>query len=94
MRSIENTTYAENVRKSLSVTPGGIRGVRCRHILYPFIKGLNTNNQKQYNSDEAFERGKVVQKQRRLEREVRKTKRSLILAEEIGDEETIQRYAK
>ena len=75
-------------------TPGGLRGINCRHILYPFVDGLNTNNQKSYDAVEAYERGKVVQKQRQLEREVRKAKRSLSLAEEIGDPETIQRYSK
>lgn len=75
-------------------TPGGLRGINCRHILYPFVEGLNTNNQQQFDAKEAYERGKVVQKQRQLEREVRKAKRSLLLSEEIGDEETIQRYSK
>lgn len=75
-------------------TPGGLRGINCRHILYPFVEGLNTNNQRQYDAEEAYERGKVVQKQRQLEREVRKAKRSLKLAQEIGDEEWVQRYSK
>lgn len=73
-------------------TPAGIRGVNCRHILYPFVEGLNENNQPQYDPKEAYERGKIVQKQRQLEVQVRKAKRSLGLAEEIGDPATIQRY--
>lgn len=75
-------------------TPGGIRGINCRHILYPFVEGLNTNNQIQYDPEEAYERGKVVQEQRYYERQIRKAKRSLMLAEEIGDEDTIQKYKK
>jgi hypothetical protein len=75
-------------------TPGGLRGIHCRHILYPFVEGLNTNNQLQYDAEEAYERGKVVQKQRQLEREVRKAKRSLSLAEEMGNEQAIQKYSK
>lgn len=73
-------------------TPGGIRGINCRHIFYPFVEGLNTNNQIQYDPDEAYQRGKVVQKQRGLERQVRESKRSLMLAEEVGDLSTIQKY--
>lgn len=75
-------------------TPGGIRGINCRHIFYPFVEGLNVNNQIQYDPEEAYERGKVVQKQRAYERQIRKAKRSLKLAEEIGDPDTIQRYKK
>lgn len=73
-------------------TPGGIRGVNCRHILYPFVEGVNTNNQIQYNPEEAAERGKVVQRQRGLERNVRKAKRSFNLAGEVGDADSIQKY--
>lgn len=75
-------------------TPGGIRGINCRHILYPFIDGVNINNQIQYEPEEAFERGKVVQKQRGLERDIRKAKRSLNLAKEVGDPDTIKKYQR
>ncbi|MGE7113936.1 phage minor capsid protein [Lysinibacillus sp. NPDC047702] len=72
--------------------PWGIRGVHCRHILYLFIDGLNTNNQIQYDEDEMREQYKLSQQQRYYERQVRKAKRSLNLAEEIGDEVAIQKY--
>lgn len=72
--------------------PWGIRGAHCRHILYLFIDGLNTNNQIQYDEAEMREQYKLSQQQRYYERQVRKAKRSLNLAEEIGDEATIQKY--
>lgn len=72
--------------------PWGIRGVSCRHILYPFIEGLNTNNQIQYDENEMREQYNLSQQQRYFERQVRKAKRSLSLAEEIGDEVAIQKY--
>lgn len=72
--------------------PDGIRGINCRHILYPFVEGVNENNQIQYDPEKAYERGKLVQQQRYHERQIRKAKRSLKLAEEIGDEETIRKY--
>jgi len=72
--------------------PEGIRGVNCRHILYPFIPGVNTNNQPQYNPEEAQERAKIVQGQRTIERQIRKHKRSLSIAEEMGDQDVINEY--
>jgi len=72
--------------------PWGIRGINCRHILYPFIDGLNTNNQIQYYEDEIREQYKLSQQQRYYERQVRKAKRSLNLANELGDEKVIQKY--
>lgn len=75
-------------------TPGGIRGINCRHIFYPFIEGLSENNQPQYPQSEVQERREQVQKQRYYERQIRKAKRSLKLAEEIGDPDTIQRYRR
>lgn len=72
--------------------PWGIRGANCRHILYPFIGGLNTNNQIQSDEEEMREQYKLSQRQRYYERQVRKAKRSLNLAEEIGDEKSIQKY--
>ncbi|KYG28172.1 phage minor capsid protein [Alkalihalobacillus trypoxylicola] len=73
-------------------TPGGIRGVNCRHILYPFIEGVNINNQPQYNEHQAQEKAEIVKKQRYYEREIRKNKRSLSLAETMGDEDEILKY--
>lgn len=72
--------------------PGGIRGINCRHMFFPFVEGLMENNQRQYSSEEMEKNRELRQKQRYYERQVRKAKRSLMLAEEIGDEETIQKY--
>lgn len=72
--------------------PGGIRGINCRHMFFPFVEGVMENNQRQYSSEEMEKNRELRQKQRYFERQVRKAKRSLMLAEEIGDEETIQKY--
>lgn len=72
--------------------PDGIRGINCRHILYPYVEGLNINNEIQYDPEEARERGKIVQGQRRLERNIRESKRALMLAEQMGDEVAVQKY--
>lgn len=72
--------------------PWGLRGINCRHQFYPFIEGVNENNQRQYNIREAQKRYELSQKQRYYERQIRKAKRALKLAEEIGDEELIRKY--
>jgi hypothetical protein len=63
-------------------------------MFHPWVEGLNTNNQPQYDEATMARNRELSQKQRYLERQVRKAKRSLMLAEEIGDEETIQRYKR
>lgn len=73
-------------------TPSGIRGINCRHILYPFVEGINENNQIQVDESKAHEQYQLSQKQCYYERQVRDAKRSLKLAEQIGDEATIQKY--
>lgn len=75
--SIYNHGYGE---------PSGTQGVNCRHNLFPFIPDVNTNNQPQYDSEEAQENGKIQQTQRRLERDIRRQKKRLIAAEELNDD--------
>lgn len=72
-------------------TPGGLRGINCRHILYPFVEGMNTNNQIQYDPEEAQARGKQVQEQRGLERDIRKAKREYNIADELKDKDAIEK---
>lgn len=74
--------------------PAGVRGINCSHIFYPFVEGMNENNQPQFDEDEAVKEYELRQKQRYYERQIRKAKRSLKLAEEIGDEETILKYKR
>lgn len=74
--------------------PWGVRGINCGHIFYPFIEGVNENNQLQFDEDEVNEKYEDTQKQRYYERQIRKSKRSLSLAEEIGDKDTIEKYKK
>lgn len=72
--------------------PGGTQGVNCSHILFPYHKGLNTNNQPQYDPKESIQNGSVQQKQRGYERNVRKYKELLAAAERLKDVGGIQRY--
>lgn len=74
--------------------PGGIRGINCRHMFFPFVEGLNENNQRQYSQLEMEHNRELRQKQRYYERQIRQAKRELKLAEIIGDEENIQKQKK
>ena len=80
--SIYNHGYGE---------PSGVLGINCRHVLYPYVPGLSTNHQPQYDPDEAIKNGKLVQAQRARERAIRDAKKRLKAAEELGDEEMINR---
>lgn len=71
--------------------PAGTQGINCHHNLWPFIPDVNTNNQPQYDSEQAQENAKIQQKQRQLERDIRMQKKRLNAAEEFGDEDMQQK---
>lgn len=73
-------------------TSAGTQGINCSHELYPFIEGVNTNNQPQYDPEEAKANGKIQAKQRGYERAIRQTKKKLAAAKQLGDKEGIARY--
>nr|DAO12661.1 MAG TPA: minor capsid protein [Caudoviricetes sp.] len=70
--------------------PDGTQGINCKHILYPGRPDINTNNQPQYDADEAQENADIQQKQRKLERDIRYQKKRINAALELEDPETIQ----
>lgn len=65
--------------------PGGCFGINCAHKLYPYIKGVSHNYQKQYDPKKAVEKMKVQQKQRYYERNIRRLKYDLDLAKRQND---------
>jgi hypothetical protein len=71
---------------------GGTQGRNCSHMLFPYHKGWNTNNQPQYNPEESMRNGQIQQKQRGYERNVRKYKQLLQAAEKLQDTGGIQHY--
>lgn len=66
--------------------PSGHRGINCRHLHIPFIPGVNTNNQPKYDEELNRRVAKATEKQRRIEREIVKYKKNLMVAEEFGSE--------
>ncbi|MGJ3708895.1 phage minor capsid protein [Limosilactobacillus fermentum] len=69
--------------------PSGVFGINCRHILFPYVPGMSTNHQPQYDPSEAIANGKLVQQQRARERAIRDAKKRLAVAEQLGDEKMI-----
>lgn len=67
-------------------TAGGHRGVNCRHLHIPFIPGVNTNNQPKYDAELNARVAQARDKQRRIEREIVKYKKNLMVAEELGSD--------
>lgn len=65
-------------------TPGGHRGVNCRHLHIPFIPGVNTNNQPKIDPELNEKIAKARDRQRQLEREIVKYKKNLMVAEHLG----------
>lgn len=64
--------------------PGGHRGVNCRHLHVPFIPGVSTNNQPPFDEELNAKVAKARDKQRRIEREIVKYKKNLMVAEELN----------
>ena len=65
---------------------GGHRGVNCRHNHILFVPGVSTNNQPQYDSKLNARIAEAQAKQRRIERQIVKYKKNLMVAEEMGSE--------
>jgi len=90
----ENTSKYPSIYEFGYGDPGGIRGINCRHMFFPFVDGVMENNQPQYSQSEMTHNRELRQKQRYYERQIRLAKRELKIAEIVGDEETIQAKKK
>ncbi|WP_256816537.1 phage minor capsid protein [Cytobacillus sp. Bac17] len=77
---LSSTSYGE---------PDGLRGINCRHVFYPYIEGFSKRVYKPYPAAENRKVYEESQKQRHLERVIRKAKRQLAVAEVIGEIEAI-----
>lgn len=66
--------------------PDGHRGINCAHLHIPHIPGVNTNTQPEFD-DELNERvANARDTQRRIEREIVKYKKNLMVSELLGSE--------
>ncbi|WP_319005857.1 phage minor capsid protein [Lactiplantibacillus pentosus] len=73
-------------------TPAGTQGINCSHELYPFIDGVNTNHQPQYDPQAAIAKGDIQAKQRGYERAIRQSKKKLAAAQKLGDDVGVSHY--
>lgn len=74
--------------------PDGILGINCRHHKHPFIPGVNIHRYFPTEDIDANNRlYKQTQKQRQLEREVRKQKRECMLAKGLADQQELEAMA-
>lgn len=69
----------------------GIGGINCRHSFYPFTPGVNIIPERP-DEKENEKRYRLDQKQRAMEREIRKTKRMLEGAKGTEEKETIKQF--
>ena len=65
----------------------GLFGINCGHHKLPFADGVNFQSYFPYDEKENAERYKEFQKQREMERKIRKTSREADMLKEAGDEE-------
>lgn len=74
--------YAPNLKEETGFlsNPRGLCGYNCRHHFYPHFKG-DRNPFKQYNSEENKKQYELSQKQRRMERQIRASKKEVAILE-------------
>ncbi|MBE6846180.1 MAG: hypothetical protein E7508_10905 [Ruminococcus sp.] len=67
--------------------PDGILGINCGHHIYPFTPGISVQRYFPYNEEENSKAYSLSQRQRELERRVRKSKRECASLDTLGDTE-------
>lgn len=82
----ESTGYPDNIQ--------GLGGVNCRHRMFPFFPGFSTPNPIQYDEEENRRVYELTQKQRAMERKMRRLKKQHAVAYTTGDEETLAKVDK
>lgn len=82
----ESTGYPDDIQ--------GLGGVNCRHRMFPFFPGFSTPNPIQYDEEENRRVYELTQKQRALERKMRRLKKQHAVAYTTGDEETLAKVDK
>lgn len=81
--SLSSTTYGSGYG-------GLVTGVNCKHYLIPFVSGKSIRRPNPYDKQESEKVYIESQKQRALERDIRKAKRELKMMENLNDKEGVQ----
>lgn len=72
----------------------GLSGVNCRHRMFPFFPGISVPNPIRYDEAENKKVYEQTQKQRAMERTLRRLKKQRAVAYESGDTQTVTRIDK
>lgn len=75
-------------------TPAGHRGCNCGHQWFPFIDGVNVNNQRYYEPEQAIRNEQIEQQRKALARAIKRTKKRLGVAEKMGNQEEAERLKR
>lgn len=82
----ESTGYPDDIQ--------GLGGVNCRHRMFPFFPGISVPNPIQYDEEENRRVYELSQKQRAMERKMRRLKKQQAAAKAMGDSETAKKLNK
>lgn len=74
--ALSTTTYGE--------IDGILTGIGCTHKGYPYVEGIHTKRHEPFNKKESVEKYEESQKQRYLEREIRRAKKEKSALEAMG----------
>lgn len=82
--SLKETSYGE--------IDGIVTGINCKHQMYAYIEGVSTKRFEPYDKKESVEEYKQSQKQRYLERQIRRAKKEKAVLQSMkADEGDIQK---
>lgn len=79
--TLADTSYGE---------PAGLFGVNCGHFRYPYIPGITEQQYEPYDAEENRKVYEASQKQRQLERDIRKAKREYNMMSAMDDKEGLE----
>jgi len=95
-RSGKSKKYPALSSTSYGLIDGIVTGINCSHLMYPFINGLSTKRNEPYNKKESEEKYIESQRQRQIERNIRKAKKekAMLEAMKVDDNEIKSATAK
>lgn len=74
--------------------PAGLFGINCGHQCYPFVPGANIQRYFPYDDEENAKAYEKSQVQRKLERDIRASKRECMMLDAAGDKEGYTKAAQ
>lgn len=88
------TIYYSPLSQTSYGEPAGLFGINCGHQCYPFVPGANIQRYFPYDEKENAEAYEKSQVQRKLERDIRASKRECMMLDAAGDKEGYTKAAQ